>query len=318
MNHRKTMKGKTVKAHVALLAAGIIWGLMAPVGKSAMEAGISGLSLATMRMIGAAVCFWIASLFLPKEKVGKRDLGLLFFAALLCIVFNQGLFIFGLSLTSPVDASIITTSLPVITMILAALFLKEPVTLMKAGGVVLGTAGALILILSSQNGGEGSGNVWGDLMCLIAQISFACYLTIFKGLISRYSVVTLMKWMFAYATICFIPFSFADLSDMAARTFPFQVWLEVGYVVLFGTFLAYILVLTGQKTLRPTVVSMYNYVQPVVGASVSVLMGLGAFGGTKALAAALIFAGVYVVTQSKARGENPEKGKNKEIKKAAH
>ena len=298
------MSTKTTKAHLALLGAGMIWGLMAPVGKAAMEAGISGLSLATMRMAGAAVCFWIASLFAPKEKVSRRDLGMLFFAALLCIVFNQGLFIFGLSLTSPVDASIITTSLPVITMILAALFLKEPVTVMKAGGVVLGTGGALILILSSQGGGAGAGNIWGDLLCLIAQFSFACYLTIFKGLISRYGVITLMKWMFTYAALCFVPISFSDVADMVSRTFPVEVWLEVAYVVLFGTFLAYVLVLTGQKTLRPTIVSMYNYVQPVVGASVSVLMGLGTFGWMKALAAALIFIGVYAVTQSKSREQS--------------
>ena len=297
------MESKTFKAHLALLAAGMMWGLMAPVGKSAMEAGISGLSLATMRMAGAAVCFWIASVFVPKEKVSKRDLGQLFFAALLCIVFNQGLFIFGLSLTSPVDASIITTSLPVITMILAALFLKEPVTPLKAGGVVLGSAGAVILILSSGNGGQGGGNIWGDMLCLIAQVSFACYLTIFKGLISRYNVFTLMKWMFLYATLCFVPFSFQDLSEMVHRTFLAEVWLEVGYVVFFGTFLAYVLVLTGQKTLRPTVVSMYNYVQPVVGASVSVLIGLAIFGWLKAMAAGLIFIGVYAVTRSKSRNQ---------------
>ena len=297
------MSAKSIKAHLALLASGCIWGLMSPIGKMAMDAGISSLSLATMRMAGAAVCFWIASLFAPKEKVNRRDLGVLFFAALLCIVFNQGLFVFGLSLTSPVDASIMTTSLPVITMILAALFLKEPVTPMKATGVILGMGGALILILSSHSGEKGGGNILGDIMCLVAQFSFACYLTIFKGLISRYSVWTLMKWMFTYASICFIPFSFSDLSVMVHQSFPVEVWLQVGYVVIFGTFVAYMLVLIGQKTLRPTVVSMYNYVQPMVGASVSVLIGMATFGWMKGVAALLIFVGVYAVTQSKSRDQ---------------
>jgi len=295
------MNTKILKAHLALLAAGSIWGLMAPVGKSAMDAGISNLSLATMRMVGAAICFWIASLFAPKEKVTKRDLGLLFFAGLISIVFNQGLFIFGLSLTSPIDASIITTSLPIVTMILAALFLKEPATPLKITGVLMGTIGALILILSNHDSPGDGGNIWGDIMCLIAQISFACYLTIFKGLISRYNIFTLMKWMFTYASICFIPFSFNNLSATFSQTFPVKVWLEVGYVVLFGTFFAYIFMLMGQKALRPTIVSMYNYVQPIVGASVTVLIGMGTFGWTKAFASALIFAGVYVVTQSKSR-----------------
>ncbi|MDR2918410.1 MAG: DMT family transporter [Tannerella sp.] len=297
------MNANIVKAHLGLLAAGSMWGLMAPVGKLAMDSGISNLSLAAMRMVGAAICFWIASLFAPKEKVSSRDFMLLFFAALLSIVFNQGIFIVGLSLTSPVDASIITTSLPVTTMILAALFLKEPVTVTKVTGVLMGTVGALILILSNQGGSGGTGNSLGNILCLIAQTSFACYLTIFKGLISRYNIFTLMKWMFTYASICFIPFSFNDLTYTIHQSFPVKVWLEVGYVVLFGTFIAYIFMLFGQKTLRPTIVSMYNYVQPIVGASVSVLIGIGTFGWAKASASLLIFAGVYVVTKSKSRNQ---------------
>ncbi|WP_298652452.1 DMT family transporter [uncultured Proteiniphilum sp.] len=295
------MDNKIVKAHIALFAAASMWGLMSPVGKMAMNAGITSLSLTSMRMMGAALCFWIASLFVPKEKISKRDFLLLFFAGLLGIVFNQGLFIFGLSLTSPIDATIITTSLPIITLILGVLFFKERVIPMKIVGVIIGAVGALILILSNYNNAGISGNIWGDVLCLFAQISFACYLTIFKGLISRYHVFTLMKWMFTYASICFIPFSFYDLSDMISLSFPVGVWLEVGYVVLFGTFFAYVLILVGQKTLHPTVVSMYNYIQPLVGTVASVFIGIGTFGWIKGVASALIFVGVYIVTQTKSR-----------------
>lgn len=299
------MNVRIVKAHAALLGAAAMWGLMSPMGKAAMEAGITGLSLATMRMIGGAVCFWIASFFAPREKVSSRDLMLLFFAGLLGIVCNQGCFTFGLSLTSPIDASIVTTTMPIVTMILAALFLREPVAPKKVTGIFLGSIGALMLILSNRGGAavEGGGSILGDALCITAQISFACYLTIFKKLISRYNVFTLMKWMFTYAAICFIPFSYRDFSMMMTMTFPVAVWMEVGYVVLFGTFFAYILILVGQKTLRPTVVSMYNYVQPIVGTAVSVFLGMGIFGWEKALAAVLIFIGVYVVTQSKSRAQ---------------
>ena len=136
------MNVKNVKAHLSLLFAASMWGLMSPVGKAAMDAGISGLALANMRMIGGAVCFWITSLFVKKEDVPPRDLFLLFFASLLGIVCNQGCFTFGLSLTSPVDASIVTTTMPIVTMILAAVFLKEPVTPLKVGGILMGSAGA--------------------------------------------------------------------------------------------------------------------------------------------------------------------------------
>lgn len=295
------MNNKIIKAHIALFAAASMWGLMSPVGKMAMNAGITSLSLTSMRMMGAAFCFWIVSLFAPKEKVSKRDFLLLFFAGLLGIVFNQGLFIFGLSLTSPIDATIITTSVPIITLILAVLFYKEPVMPVRIAGVIIGAIGALILILSNYDGSDTSSGIWGNVLCLIAQISFACYLTIFRGLISRYHVFTLMKWMFTYASICFIPFSLYDLSNMISSSFPVIVWLEVAYVVLFGTFFTYILVLVGQKTLHPAVVSMYNYLQPVVGTIFSLLVGIGTFGWIKGIASALIFAGVYIVTQTRSR-----------------
>ena len=297
------MKSSNFKAHLALLFAASMWGLMAPVGKAAMDAGISGLALANMRMIGGALCFWITSLFVKKEDVLPRDLMLLFFASMLGIVCNQGCYTFGLSLTSPVDASIMTTTMPIVTMILAAVFLKEPVTPLKVGGILLGSVGALALILSNTGGSEKEGSVLGDVLCVTAQISFACYLTIFKKLIARYSVFTLMKWMFSYAAICFIPFSYRDFSEMQFVEIPMEVWMQVGYVILFGTYFAYILMLVGQKTLRPTVVSMYNYMQPVVGSSVAILMGMSSFGWVKAIAAVSIFAGVYLVTQSKSRAD---------------
>ncbi len=250
-------------------------------------------------MIGAAVLFWTASLFVPNEKVNSRDLLLLFGAGMLSVVLNQGLFIFGLSLTSPVDASIITTFLPIITMLLAALFLKESITFLKVIGIIMGTIGALILILSNHNITVGTGSIIGDMLCVMAQISFACYLTIFKKLISRYSIFTLMKWMFTYASIIFIPFSLHDISHFIHGNYSIDIWLGIGYVVLFGTFFSYMLVLIGQKLLRPTIVSMYNYVQPIVGTGVSVFLGVGMLDWKKVVASILIFVGVYVVTQSK-------------------
>ena len=297
------MNFKNVKAHVALLLAASMWGLMSPVGKAAMEGGVSGLILANMRMLGGAACFWLTALVVPQEKVPRKDLILMFFASMLGIVCNQGCFTFGLSLTSPVDASIITTTMPIFTLILAAVFLREPVTRMKVGGLVLGSVGALLLILGTQSPSDKASNLWGDVLCMSSQLSFACYLTVFKGLISRYSVFTLMKWMFTYAAVVFIPFSYSDAMTTDFGALSFATWMQAAYVVLFGTYFAYIFVVYGQKNLRPTVVSMYNYMQPVVGSSVAVWMGLSSFGWDKALAAAMIFAGVYLVTQSKSRAQ---------------
>jgi drug/metabolite transporter (DMT)-like permease len=277
---------------------------MAPIGKDAMSHGIGGFEMVTFRAVGGAVCFWIASLFVKKEEVRHKDMLLFFFAAMLGIVFNQCCYTIGLSLTSPVNASIMTTTMPIVTMILAAIFLREPITGKKVMGIFMGATGAFILITGSSAGGaDNSGNLSGDLLCLLAQCCFAVYLTVFKHLIARYTVITCMKWMITYAAIVIMPLSYNRMSQLAWSEISAVTWLETAFVVVCGTFLAYILMMRGQKTLRPTVVSMYNYVQPIVACVVSVMVGLGIFGWGQAVAVALVFSGVWLVTQSKSRME---------------
>ena len=177
-------KSKNLYGHLFALTANVMWGLMAPIGKSALQE-FSALSVTTFRMVGAAAAFWLLSIFCKQEQVNHRDMLRIFFASLFALVFNQGVFIFGLSMTSPIDASIVTTTLPIVTMIVAAIYLKEPITNKKVLGIFVGAMGALILIMSSQAGSNGNGSLIGDLLCLTAQISFSIYLTVFKGLTQR-------------------------------------------------------------------------------------------------------------------------------------
>ena len=289
-----------------MLAANAMWGLMSPVAKIVMAGGlISPLVLTDLRIFGAMLLFWLLSFFQKPEHVHHKDMAKLLGASLLAIVFNQGCFIFGVGLTSPADASIITTSMPLWAMVLAAFFLKEPITGKKVLGIALGAGGALLLIMGSSSMGQASANgdhpIWGDLLVLTAQLSYALYIVLFKNFVQKYSLVTIMKWMFTYAFICTLPFSYNDLigTDWSVLTLP-----DIGgiaYVVTCGTFLCYMLVVVGQKSLRPTVAGMYNYVQPVVACIVSICMGLDAFNLTKGLAIVLIFGGVYLVTISKSR-----------------
>ena len=289
-----------LKGHLCMALACIMWGLMAPIGKDAMTHGLNGIEMVTFRAVGGAICFWITSLFVERETVSARDMVRFFFAAMLSIVFNQCCYTIGLSITSPVNASIMTTTMPIVTMILAALILREPVTGKKVGVIVCGAVGASLLITASASP-SADGNLLGDMLCLAAQCSFALYLTLFKHLISRYSVFTCMKWMMTYAAIVILPFSFSDFSALSWSSVPLSSWLEAGFVVLCGTFIAYICMMIGQKNLRPTVVSMYNYVQPIVACGVSVILGLGKFGLLHGVAIVLVFSGVYLVTQSKSR-----------------
>lgn len=299
---------KNVKGHLLALTANVMWGLMAPIGKSALQE-FSAFSVTTFRMVGAATAFWILSAFCKQEHVNHRDMLKIFFASLFALVFNQGVFIFGLSITSPIDASIVTTTLPIVTMVVAAIYLKEPITNKKVMGIFVGAMGALILIIGSHGGQSGSSSLIGDLLCLLAQISFAIYLTVFKGLTEKYSPVTINKWMFIYASLCYIPFSYRDISAIQWNGVSATAIAEVLYVVIGGSFIAYLCIMTAQKLLRPTVVSMYNYMQPIVATAAAILMGIGSFGWQKGIAIALVFLGVYIVTQSKSRADYEKAGK---------
>ena len=288
-----------------MLGVGVIFGLLSPVSKALLDSGlISPAGLMMTRTAGAAAAFWTASLFVRLEPVALRDRLSLFVAALLGIVLNQGSFILGVSMTSPIDASVVTTTAPIFAMIIAALYLREPITGMKIAGVAIGAVGALMLILSSPAAASsGGGSVGGDLLCMFAQLSYATYFVVFKGLIGRYGPVTLMKWMFLFATLCWLPFGAEDFVSTRWQAFGWRNFAEVGFIVLGATFLTYLLLPVGQKNLRPTVGCMYNYLQPLVASLVAVLAGMDRFTTIKAAAVVLVFAGVYAVTRSKSKAQ---------------
>lgn len=296
------MKDFKLKGHLAMLGANMTWGMMAPIAKIVLTAGIiSPILLTNFRIIGAALLFWIASAFTRHEHVPPRDLLKMAGAGMLGIVFNQGSYISGIGLTSPGEASIITTTMPIWVMLLAAVILKEPVTWKKAGGIALGASGALLLVFGGAKSAlKGDNPMLGDLLVLTAQLSYALYLTFYKNFIKKYSVFTLMKWMFTFAALVAFPVSIGEWLHTDWASISHTEVAGVAYVVIIATFLAYILTMIGQKNLRPTLVGMYNYVQPIVASLIGVYLGLDRFTPVKVIAVALIFSGVYLVTISKA------------------
>lgn len=296
------MNTSKLKGHSAMLGAEIMWGAGAPIGKLILAGGVSPMLLTDIRMTGAAVLFWIVSLFVPSEKVCPRDMLAMFFASLFGIVINQCCFIAGLGLTSPINASIITTSMPIVTMVLAAVVLKEPITKLKVGGVFMGAIGALILIVGSH-GDVAGGTSLGDLLIICAQCSFACYLVFYKSLIARYSAITLMKWMFTYASILTIPFAYTQWMATEWGSLTASVQWSLVFFVAGPTFLSYLLLPMGQRNLRPTVTAMYNYVQPIVATVIAIAASMGRFTVANAVAVVLVFTGVFLVTKSKSRAD---------------
>ena len=297
-----------LKGHSSMLGANAMWGLMSPVAKFVMVGGaVTPLVVTDLRITGAMVLFWIASFFQKPERVAPKDLLKLLGASLLAIVFNQGCFIFGVGLTSPVDASIITTSMPLLAMVLAAIYLKEPITGKKVLGIAVGATGALLLILGSHQVSEakaaGNHYIWGDLLVLLAQFSYALYFVLFKNFVNKYSLITIMKWMFTYAFICALPFSYNDLLHTEWKSLQNTEIGALVFIVVGSTFISYVLIVIGQKNLRPTVAGMYNYVQPLVASIVAVCWGMDTFNFVKIISVALIFGGVYLVTNSRSKAE---------------
>lgn len=289
--------------HAALLGSNVMWGVMAPISKFVLAGGIvTSAALTDIRIFGGTLLFWIASMFFKAEKVDRKDYIKLFGAGFFSTAFNQLCFIKGVSLTSPVDASICTSTLPIWTMIMAAIFLKEPITGKKATGVLLGLCGALLLIFFGGSRAAGAtSNIWGDLLCLLSQISYGVYLVFFQGVIKKYSPVTLMKWKYTFGALILLPLSFSGLFSVEWGTLPSQQWAGLAYVLFCGTFLSYLIVPLGQKHLRPTVVAMYNYLQPITAAAIAILWGLDTFNVFKLIAVALIFSGVMLVNKSRAK-----------------
>lgn len=298
-----------------MVGANCTWGLMAPIAKFVMSGVVvSPLLMTNFRIVGAALLFWFTSLFTKHEHVPAHDKLLLAGAAMLGILCNQGSYVFGVGFTSPGEASLITTTMPMWVMVLAALLLKEPITLKKVGGIVLGASGALLLILTGRGRGlPGDNPMLGDILVLCAQLSYALYLTFYKNFIKKYSVVTLMKWMFTFAACVILPIAMPQILAAPWAMISVKEVLGVAYVVVFATFLAYIFIMIGQKNLRPTLVGMYNYVQPIVATMVGIYLGLEVFTTSKIIAVVLIFSGVYLVTISKAAPSEKDLSKSTEV-----
>ena len=268
----------------------------------AIDGGLAPIVLFVIRALVAGALFWIVSLIGPREKVPPRDLLKVAGAGIIGIFLPQLTFLHAIARTAPVDLSIITTITPILTMLFAAFFLKEPITWKKVLGVFVSFGGIVWLILQSVavGGGAESTEPLGVVFCIANCTIFALYLGTCRPLISRYSSVTLMKWMFLVSFIVSLPFALPRIVVTDFAAVPLHVWWEVAFLVFFATFIAYFLIPIGQQRIRPTLVSMYGYLQPIIAIGVAIATGMDSLTVTKIVAALLVFAGVYIVNQSRA------------------
>lgn len=291
------------KGHVAVLCANLIFGLNIPISKALLSQWMTPFGYMASRTLVATIIFWIIQNFLPKEKVSPKDLAIIAMGGIMGFVVSQSLTAVSLQYTSPVYFSLIVALSPLVVMLLAAIFLKEPITGKKMAGVVLGIAGALLMIAQIDNSASGKNNLWGIFLAIISVTAFSVYLIIIRSVAQKYTTVTQMKWMFLFAAIILVPLGCTEYSEQRLFSASWGwtgVW-ELAFVAILATSVAYFLTPFGMKYLRATTVSVYMNLQPIVSSVEAICVGQDSFSWDKPLAAVLVIAGAYVVSTSRAK-----------------
>ena len=294
------MLNETYKGHLAAISSNLIYGLNVSVTKSLYSASwMTPVGFSLVRICFGMLMFWIFSLFMPKEKIAPRDWIAVLGAGLLGMVFTQLSYTVGLDLTSPVTMSLLVALCPIVVLLLSALILKDPLSLKKGIGVLIGISGAAVIILQNRSAAASSNSALGILIILAGVFCQGSYYIVIRNAAKKYSPITIMKWMFLLATIVLTPFTISELSKQ--RIFSSEVTLlpliQLGYALFFACCLAVFLLPVALKRIKPTTASMYGNLQPLVTSIAAIIIGQDVFSWGKPLALILIIAGVFLVTQ---------------------
>lgn len=287
------------KAHIALLAVAIIYGVNYSIAKDVMLGGYvkpSGFIL--IRAMGATALFWILASLLHREKLERKDFLRVAVSGVFGVAANQLFFFNGLDMTTPIAASVIMTINPIMVLVLSAIAARVPLTLPKIIGIALGMSGALFLI---TRGGQihhlfTSEGALGNLFILLNALSYAAYLVIVKPLMGRYKSLTIIKWVFLFGMLYIIPFGYTQLLQVEWSPMPGFIYGEIAFVVICTTFLAYLLNIYALKIVSSTTVSFYIYLQPLIATLAALAFGQDELSMLLIGSAALIFSGVYMVS----------------------
>ncbi len=294
------MKNKNkIQAHSAVILANVIFGLGVPVTKLLLDQWVSPMGYMLTRCLGAAVIFWIISLFMPKEPVQRKDLLIIMLGGLLGFVVSQTLTAWALVYTTPVYFSLIATLTPVATMLMAAVFLKETLNGKKTMGVLIGIAGALLMVFMGWQGGSGTNDVLGILLTILSLLTWVIYLLITRNVSQKYSAVTQMKWIFLISTLAVLPFAAPEWGQqkLFSAAWAWTGVAEMAFIVLFATVMGYFAIPFAMRYLPATTVSIYTNLQPVVASLVAIYIGQDVLTWDKPVAGILVLLSAYIITR---------------------
>ena len=293
-----------IEGHSAVLLANVIFGLGVPVTKLLLDEWVSPMAYMATRCMGAAAIFWLISLFMPRERVERRDLLVIMGGGLLGFVVSQTLTAWALHFTTPVYFSIIATLTPVATMVCAALLIGERLSLRSALGVASGVVGALLMVMVGWQVGSGMNDLLGIGLAVLSLLTWAVYLIITRKVSVKYTAVTQMKWVFLVSTLAVLPFSWTDLQ--ASRLYSSQwAWsgvAEMAFIVVFATVAGFFAIPFALRYLKTTTVSVYTNLQPVVASFVAIAIGQDLLSWDKPVSLALVLLSAWIVTNSQQKG----------------
>ena len=287
------------KRNLALVGAtlvSIIYGLTFTIAKDVMPKYIDAYGFIFLRVGGSTILFWLAWLFMPKEKIDLADFPRIIAAAFFGVAFNMLTFFKGLSLTSPISASVIMVSTPMIVLVLSAIIMKERMKKRMIGGILLGLVGTGFLILYGKSITNAPRAGFGNFLVLLNAISYGFYLIIVKKLMNQYNAFTFVKWIYLFGFLMVIPFGWGEFRQVTWTAVPVDILWKIGFVVVFSTFLTYLLNLLSMRELKPTTVAVFIYLQPVFATVFAIGLGKDDLNPVKIVSAVLIFGGVYLVT----------------------
>lgn len=291
-------------ALLAATAASAIYGINHTIAKGLMPDVIGPYGFILLRVSGAAVLFWIISLFYPSERIDKKDWFRIIACAFFGMVLNMNMFFKGLELSTPINSSVVITLSPVLLLVLSAIFLKERITWLKSIGIGLGLAGALALILFGAKTQPNAPNIpLGNTLFIINAASYSFYLIFVKPLVAKYSSITLMKLFFLFALLMNLPIGWSQFSEVAWTTLNFDHIWKLAFVVIGTTVLTYLFNIYALKQLSPSTIGAFIYLQPVLAAAFAILMGADQLTGLRIGASALIFIGVFLSTRKPKRSK---------------
>lgn len=291
------MNSRTL-AILAATGASTIYGINHTIAKGLMPVYIEPFGFIFLRVTGAAILFWIISFWGPKEKVATGDWTRLIACAIFGMVINMLMFFKGLSLSTPINSSVIITVSPILVLLLAAVLIKEKITLLKTAGIVIGLAGALALVLFSNPETVNAPNIpVGNMLFIVNAFSYGIYLILVKPLTSKYHPFTLMKWLFLFGVIINFPITISEFSQVEWLDLPAHAIWKMGFVIVGTTFLTYLMNIYALKELSAATISAFIYLQPLIAITFAVATGADSLDLVKITAAILVFTGVYMVTR---------------------